>query len=475
MKKILIVNYLCSILAIILTSQSYAQTPPALYNRAPDVMPGTIPEMRTPEFWIARMEKPDEIILPLNEIERRNEAYRKFVSRPNPFEGVSAERIPIQYFYPGTVLNPPDFHSLGGKAAADSTKARIQAEIDYLLSREWGNAFGVKYAKREILEIIDEMDKDAVGKNIEIRDGIAVKICTLRNVPAFYPQKVGAAESGNRRWDRWSIGVLKIGKPVTVLHVSKSGEYLFVLTHFAYGWIRSEDIAFVSREQIKQFTKPKNFVVCTGNRVQFYTDKTCKYSTGCFMMGDKLPIVSENSPIKITIPVRQTDGNLTTDSAYISPDADVNIGYLPYNRRNIVTQAFKMLDDLYDFTGALLGRQHETIYRDIFTCFGFDLPMTDPMFTFYGNDETVVKPEAGKETQYKAILSHEPFVTLQSCGRHGQLFLGEYNGEPIVFDHHGYDYKDENGNLLEVMRCNIGTLMLPEYFLKRNITFLELK
>ena len=38
-----------------------------LYDRAPDVQPGTIPEMRTPEYWIARMEHPDEVILPIGE------------------------------------------------------------------------------------------------------------------------------------------------------------------------------------------------------------------------------------------------------------------------------------------------------------------------------------------------------------------------------------------------------------------------
>jgi len=446
-----------------------------LYDRAPDILPGTIPEMRTPEYWIAGMEKPDEVILPIDEIMKRNERYREWARSDEPFKGVQKERIPIPYFYPGFVLSPPDFYHLASGAAADTVISRIEAQIDYLRSREWGNPFGVRYAGWEIERVIDGMAIDNVRDTVEPRDGITVRTTRLRIVPAQYPRWVGGGDAGSHRWDRWSYGVVGIARAVTVLHTSRNGEFLFVLAGNAYGWIRSEDVAFGSRSDIGRFTSPAGFVMCTGDRVQIYGDKSCTYSSGWFMMSDRLPMASRLNPRLVQVPVRKTSGELAVESAWLDPDADVSVGYLPYTRRNIVLQAFKLLDDPYDFTGALLGRQHETTYRDIFACFGFDLPPTDPLFTFYGDDDTVLEPGVGKEEQYRVILGHEPFVTLQSCGRHGQLFLGEYNGEPIVFDQHGYGYEDENGNRLEVMRCNVGTLMLPEYFLKRNVTFLELK
>ena len=34
---------------------------------------------------------------------------------------------------------------------------------------------------------------------------------------------------------------------------------------------------------------------------------------------------------------------------------------------------------LHDRLRQALGRNHETTYRDIFACFGFDLPETDPI------------------------------------------------------------------------------------------------
>src|SRR5690606_16337889 len=47
-----------------------------LYLRAPEVIPGTLPEMRDASYWIAKMESPDKVVLTLGEIQGRNEGYR---------------------------------------------------------------------------------------------------------------------------------------------------------------------------------------------------------------------------------------------------------------------------------------------------------------------------------------------------------------------------------------------------------------
>ena len=169
------------------------------------------------------------------------------------------------------------------------------------------------------------------------------------------------------------------------------------------------------------------------------------------------------------------DGRLIIETVWLAEDADVHVGWPPYTRRNIVITALKLLDNSYDFTGGWFGRNHETTYRDIFACFGFELPFHGALFTNYGRTEKVALPEMGKEKQYRMILESEPFVTLQSCAHHAQLFLGEYNGEPIVLDQQGYSYEDEEGNELQIRRCIVSTVPMVSYFLKRPITFLELK
>lgn len=373
------------------------------------------------------------------------------------------------------MLTPPDFTEMTPSAVADTVRSRIQLQIDYLVKGTWGNALAVEYSERDIEEFVAEMNMDNVPDEVVVRNAVSVRYARLRNVPSFYPEQVGVRENAKTRWDMWGMAILKICSPVVVLHPSKSGEYLLVYGPDGYGWAESQYIAFGSEEALSEFTDPQDFLLCTDDRIQFYSDRNRAISSGWIRMGDRLPRASAFENRKALIPVRKVDGELTKEVAYLRQSDGVHVGWLPYTRRNIVETAFKLLDNTYDFTGAWFGRQHENTYRDIFAVFGFRLPWHGALFTVFGHNETVMQPEIGTEGQYRVVMTNEPFVTLQSCGGHAQLYLGEYEGMPMVFDQHGYGYEDENGVYVEVRRCCISDVRTPNYFLKRKVTFLELK
>jgi hypothetical protein len=440
------------------------------------VLPGTTPEMRTPGYWIARMKNPDEIILSQEAIKRMNKEYREKIQSPVPFKDVSKERIPnLDHWWPGYVMAPPDLYRLKRSEVADTVRARIRDETRYLRSREFGNNIAVVYSDREINVFEHEMALDRVSEEFTLRRGIAVRTTQLRNVPSFSPYQIGLWQNGKTRWDMFNVCLLKIAKPVTILHCSRSGEFLFILSDEAYGWVKSEDIALCDKKQAEEFIHPEHFVVCTGDRVMLYSDETCTYVSGWFGMGDRLPLNSTADIRRVRVPARMSDGKLKTATVWLKADADVHRNWLQYTRRNVVITAFKLLDNPYDWTGGWYGRNHETTYRDIFACFGFELPFHGALFTHYGHNEEMALPQIGRKEQYRKILSHEPFITLQSCGGHAQLLLGDDNGEPIVFDQHGYGFTGGDGVEYEVRRCNIGHIRLPSYFLEHPVSFCELK
>jgi len=448
----------------------------ALYNRAPDVLPWILPEMKTKAYWIKRMKNPDEIILSADQIEKMNKNYQMRINSQDPFKGVPVERIPkIIQWWPGFSLRFTDLHSLSPNAVADTVKARISAEIKYLRSQVYANNLAIPYSSGQINDFENEMAFGKIKTSINVRDGITVRPARLRNIPSM-PEQPGNTQSGKMRWDLWNIGIEKIGKPVMVLHFSLSGEYMFVFCEEGYGWLRCEDVAFVDKNKIDEYVNARDYVVATADRVPFYSDESCICASGWFGMGTRLPLVLKSNHRMIKVPVRKLNGQFTTETAWLKENNDVHVGFLPYTRRNIVETAFKLLDKPYDWSGAWFGRQHETTYRDIFACFGFNLPNNGSLFTFFNdNNTTILHPKMGKEYYYKNILKNEPFVSIQSCGGHCQLILGDYKGAPIVFDQHGYGYQDAKGKWFEVRRCNIGDLRLPRYFLTRDVTFLELK
>ena len=458
-----------------------------LVKRAPDVYPGTIPEMRTVGYWVAKMSDPDEVLMTPDKIMRMNDAFRSVMKRPDPLENIpKAEKPLLITWWPGNLTSSHGIDGMSPAARADSVKSWISAEVDYVRRGRFGNVAGVHYSQRDIERFIYAMADDSVPGRIVPRTAIAIRHTRLRIVPSVFPHEQGIVDSSlsvsgrsigiTVNWDLWNNGFVRTGNPVNVLHASRNGEFLFVLSGMKYGWVSAGDIAFGGRDDIEKFTNPGNFVVCTGDRVPYYSDPECRTAAGWFAMGDRLPFAGRSYSRRIQVPMRTDRGGLSTGTAWLPEKADVHVGWLPYTRRNIVVTAFKLLDTPYDWTGAWFGRDHITTYRDIFRVFGFDLPPHDGLFPLYsGGRYAAVNPEIGRDAQYRTILAHEPFVTIMSCGGHAKLLLGSHNAIPVVFDHYGHGYTNDDGEYVELCRSYVGDMKIPAYFLNRPVAFLELR
>jgi hypothetical protein len=349
----------------------------------------------------------------------------------------------------------------------------IDRELAFLKKGGNNNILGIPYASWEIQKMADEISYAKSPERIKLISAITVKDCRLRIIPQLKAEYV----SSNANWDTWNLDIIPISTPVSILSISKSGGFLFVLCEKGFGWVNAEDVAIGPREQIENFCNSPDFIMCIGDRVPYYADSACTFVSGYIRMGDHLGVRDANSPRTVIVPVRLINGKLSLQEAWVNPDADVNSGYLPYTRKNVVNQSFKLLDNIYDWTGGLMGRDHATQLRDVFSTFGFKWPSMGGMLSAYQPIEKIVYPKDGRDAQIKAILANDPFTTIQICGTgHAQLYLGNYNGVPILFDTHGYRYEDAEGKTLIIRRAHVGTQALPDYFLSRDaIWFLELK
>jgi hypothetical protein len=474
-------TFLMLIIIVILNQGGmYAQTtnrqrsPTSLYLRAPDSIPGTLPAMRDPSYWIARMKKPDEVVMSLEEINTRNKDYFQRMANFSELDSNLRRQITQELeSRPGLLAFIPD---LGTKTPAEIRTLAVEMidkEIKMLKGRRFGNILGNEYSPKEIETLAEEMAFSKIANPIKIQSGITVKTSRLRIVPSLRFEYVGY--TGLAGWDMWNFDLIPVGSIVNILHVSKTGGYLFVLSEKGLGWVASEEVAISSAKDVYNFHNSKDFVVCTGDVVPYYSDLNCTYVSGWLRMGDRLPVQKNNMRL-IRVPTRQINGKLLIQDAWIATDADTHIGFLPYTRRNVVRQAFKLQDNIYDWTGGWYGRDHATQLRDIFSVFGFNLPSMGGLISAYNGNPVFVYPNEGTNVQINAISANEPFLTIQICSSgHSQLYLGNYNGLPIVFDTHGYRYNDNNGNELLIRRANVGTILFPDYFLKQAITFVELK
>ena len=469
------VKKLVLILGFIIPLTLYGQKEPSHYRRAPDVLPGTLPEMRTPEFWIDRTENPDRVILSLAEIQQMNRAYReKMKNLPALEHGLETEIKEQLESWSGLMAVPPDLASLSQNELNQVVKEMIQSQIRYMRKKNFGNILSVSYADWEINNFEENMGLERVGEMKGIQHGITVHDSRIRIVPTLRPEHVAVENSGRARWDMFNLDVVPIASPVQIVHTSKDGAYLLVLTERGYGWINSENIAMAGQDLIAECLPEKKFLICTGEKVPYYSDTTCRYLSGWLRMGDRLTYSNINNHLEIAIPFRNHDASLSLEKAWLKKDADVNVGFLPHTKRHILKQTFKLLDQVYDYTGAWFGRNHVTILRDLFSCFGFTIPGNGSLLKAY-NYSGSIKPDVGKEAQYQAIMKNEPCTTIQISLGHSQLYIGEYRGIPYVFDTHGYGYTGDDGKEYIIRRSCIYTPELPEYMLKKEMVFVKLQ
>jgi hypothetical protein len=455
------------------------------FLRAPDVLPGTLPEMRTAAYWTGRMEHPDEVVMGMEKIRKMNMDFAERMRHPEQIDSLALQLILAKIAaYPGLFFSEPDVVGQTAARRAEIIRSMIGAEIKYMHHTEYGNILGIEYSASELDRLEAEMSAGTAGDLPQVQEGMAIEAVDLRIVPLISREYVGLADKNGGRWDVWNLDIVDIGTPVQILHVSKSGGFLFVLTHNGFGWVPAEKVAIAGYDAVDRYVTDPHFVICTGDKAPFFAGPDGKFTSGWLRMGDRVPLAGgtgQNAggtgPYKIMVPVRQADGSLSVQAAWLTAGADVQAGYLPYTRRNVLLQSLKLLDNIYDWTGAWMGRNHATVLRDIFSCFGFRLPSCGELLSVYTDHPKWMSAGTPRDRQYREVLANEPFLTLQICSSgHSQLFLGGYDGVPIVYDTHGYNYTDSaSGKSFDIRRECIETIALPDYFLKQDVVFVELK
>lgn len=448
-----------------------------LYWRAPDVIKGTLPEMRSVAYWVNQMDTPDKVILSEESIQKMNDGYQERMKVwETDLDSLSIRRIGWQMqSRPGLLPHISNLNTMSPKELGQLTKDAIEKQIVFLERGSFGNRLAVEYSQAELESFKAEMALSQVPEEINPKSGITVSKTLLRIIPSLRDENIGMTSNGKARWDLWNLDDLSLGEKVQVIHSSASKGFLLIVSEKGIGWVRSEQIALGKESEINGLTMSEDFLVVTGESVPFYSDKEGSLVSGWMGMSARMPYKKGNPRI-VLVPTRKIDGTLDVQEAWFKEGADVSLGYLPYTKRNIISQAVKLLDLVYDWTGGWHGRNHTTILADLFGCFGFKFPSNGVLLSMFAPMPDTISPEAGKEAQMSAINSHDPFSTIQvSNSGHSQLFIGTYDNMPIVFDTHGYGYAEENGDEFEIRRSVIATVEIPDYMLKQEMTFIELK
>jgi len=372
------------------------------------------PPINNPEFWIKKLGNADETVLTADEIGVLNSTILESVDNMADMgsmpDVVSGESV-FEWLWSSFLLNPG--------VRYDSSGQRLSEEF--------------------LDSVAYNMGLDAVAEEAEVGFGVVVTRGDIRALPTDTAFVARRARGG---FDTIQYTSAHPSEPVALLHTSRDGQWGFFQTSTLRGWMRLEHVAFGEREDI--IANDEDFLVVTGSKVKVYSDAALKSPLSEVKMGARLRFDPERKaaePWRVLFPVKGERGELAWTGAYLKPGADVHVGYLPYTRRNVITQAFKMLGEEYGWGGKEGRRDCSLFIKDLFATVGLNLPRNSRQQGSTG-DVKASAAEAGSYAEVtRALRSADPGITLLTLNGHVMLHIGDLRGKPYVI-HQIFGYND---------------------------------
>lgn len=310
----------------------------------------------------------------------------------------------------------------------------------------------------------------AIGQINEIKYGIIVNETSLRDFPDDTPVY---EERGNMDIDLFYENRMKVWEKCIILHTSLDKAWYYVQCKTFSGWIKAKDTAVCSRQQWLSYDG-REFLTVTGNRIVLDADPyDSELSRKELTMGTYLPLAEDTESVNnvsvissytVLLPGRDVDGNLTEKSARVPKGADVHKGYLSYTEKNVISQAFKMLGERYGWGGSLYARDCSTFIRDIYFCFGIDLPRNSAAQGKAASTATI-SAKALSDSQKEKLITEQRAGTILEMQGHVMLYLGEYKGKAYII-HDVYAF-GESGKFGENGRKTINCVTVSDLYVTR--------
>lgn len=293
----------------------------------------------------------------------------------------------------------------------------------------------------------------------ERKIAIMVKSANIRALPTNKPR---FSKIDGYPFDRWQNSLIFAYTPIIVLHSDKSKEWLLVQSSFVSGWVKADEVAFVSQKQARE--------MMSADFVLPMEDKIPLYHNGLFLqnarVGMLLPTIKGSSKGDSKRQILAFKRDINGDAIKIRVDFDKKLFApfpLPLSNENIAKMIERIGAENYGWGGMYENRDCSSFVRDIFANVGIWLPRNSKAQVDYGKrakgSEFIALPK-DNDAKIALILSRaKPFRTIIWLKGHIMLYIGAIKGNPIVA-HQVWGISSKNGT--EILSAVSITTLTPQ-------------
>lgn len=386
------------------------------------LMPNVGQNMLGADFWINKLQAPQQVILNSQQITAFNQA-------------VIAKLPETMY----------DLRKYPGRISKEALLGMIQVPRQVDRGSEYVDGQPTTAAYYD--KLATACNLQALPASITVRYAFTVNRANIRTFPTA---DCVTDQPADREFDNFQETAIDPAEPVIILHQSLQGDWYYVQSYNYRGWLPAQSLAIAaSHEQWLQYLETAEFLTVTARRIAI--------GDTVFAMGAKLPLadskLQKTASYAVKVPVRGVQGELVFALREVPNDNQVVRGFLPYTRANIISQAFKLQGERYGWGGMHDSWDCSSLILDVYRSFGFKLPRNaDEQEAAAGR--SLIFTDGSRAGQ---IQSLQPGAAVYMPG-HVMLYLGEQDGQPYAIHALG-GYSTAEGRI-SVLRVVVSDLSL---------------
>ncbi len=395
---------LCAIVFFVFVSKlAFAKE---LQYAAPVMLPNVQREMKTAGFWVNRHPYPDRVILTK--------------------EKISALNSQIQ----NELKLTKDIARLPSLMSGKELIVALELLLNEFSKRELYLAGGKSAEKVFYAQMKAGMNLDKIPQEIIPQFGFIVHFADQR----FLPTGEGLfSEPGDNEFDELQNSDLDAGEPVAILHTSLDGKWLYTESSLSSGWVEAAKVAIGERADVQRFITKENFAVVIKSKADIFLNPEMTDYDDYVRMGMRFPILSrDDEKVEVMMPKRGQDGALEFVKAFIKRD-DVSLGFRDYTPRNVLEQAFELLNAPYGWGGKDGEQDCSRFLQEVFAAIGVFLPRDSKDQAKVGNLLAKFNGKISDEEKLKSLKEKAVGgITILSLKGHIMLFLGMAENSPYA-------------------------------------------
>src|SRR3989338_3426894 len=301
-----------------------------LYFVAPTQIPNVLREMTPAGFGAGRIADPDAFIMDAAAIQTFNRHIQE------------------------TLRSTKDLRQFPESYDGPALKSALLARIEHIKNKNYYAADGRAVAQEFFERMKQRMALEEIGESVAAERGFIVRYADQR----FFPTDEGLyAVADDIDFDELQNSALDAAAPVVVLHRSDDGQWLYAVNELSEGWVEARNVALCGRDDFDTYLSAPLRTVAASAKADVYLDEALTRFHDHLHMGVSLPAAESGRAdvLAALLPVRGDSGDMKIKTVYLKKE-QASAGYLPYTPRNVLEQAFKLLNAPYGW-GGMYGEQ----------------------------------------------------------------------------------------------------------------------